>query len=67
MSKVYLAGPDVFLPNAPAQAARKAEICARHGMHALPPLNEDGAGSTCGISSASCAGVGEVTLARRRQ
>jgi nucleoside 2-deoxyribosyltransferase len=37
----YLAGPDVFLPNAPAHARRKAEICARHGILARPPLNED--------------------------
>jgi nucleoside 2-deoxyribosyltransferase len=37
----YLAGPDVFLPNAPAHAARKAAICAAHGITALPPLNED--------------------------
>jgi len=39
--RAYLAGPDVFLPNAPAHAARKAAICAAHGIHALPPLNED--------------------------
>ncbi len=39
--RAYLAGPDVFLPDAPAQAARKSAICARHGIHALPPLNED--------------------------
>jgi nucleoside 2-deoxyribosyltransferase len=37
----YLAGPDVFLPDAPAHAARKAAICARHGITALLPLNED--------------------------
>ncbi len=37
----YLAGPDVFLPDAPAHAARKAAICASHGITALPPLNED--------------------------
>ena len=37
----YLAGPDVFLPDAPAQAARKSAICASHGITALPPLNED--------------------------
>lgn len=37
----YLAGPDVFLPDAPAQAARKSAICARYGITALPPLNED--------------------------
>jgi nucleoside 2-deoxyribosyltransferase len=37
----YLAGPDVFLPNAVAHAARKVEICKRFGLHALPPLNQD--------------------------
>jgi nucleoside 2-deoxyribosyltransferase len=37
----YLAGPDVFLPDAPAHAARKAAICAAHGIRALAPLNED--------------------------
>jgi nucleoside 2-deoxyribosyltransferase len=31
----------VFLPDAPAHAARKAAICARHGICAAPPLNED--------------------------
>ena len=38
---VYLAGPDVFLPNAVAQAARKVEICQRFGLRGLPPLNQD--------------------------
>ena len=37
----YLAGPDVFLPNAVAHAARKVEICRRYGLRACPPLNED--------------------------
>jgi nucleoside 2-deoxyribosyltransferase len=37
----YLAGPDVFLPNAVAHAARKVEICRRSGLRGLPPLNED--------------------------
>jgi nucleoside 2-deoxyribosyltransferase len=37
----YLAGPDVFLPDAVAHAARKVEICRRLGLHGLPPLNED--------------------------
>lgn len=41
MPLAYLAGPDVFLPDAPAQAARKSAICAAHGITALPPLNED--------------------------
>jgi nucleoside 2-deoxyribosyltransferase len=37
----YLAGPDVFLPNAAGHAARKVEICRRYGLRGLPPLNED--------------------------
>src|SRR5271156_4216404 len=37
----YLAGPDVFLPNAVAHTATKTEICRRFGLHGLPPLNED--------------------------
>src|SRR5260221_6150999 len=37
----YLAGPDVFLPNAVAHAARKVEICQRYGLSGVPPLNED--------------------------
>lgn len=37
----YLAGPDVFLPDAAAQAARKVAICARHGILGRAPLNED--------------------------
>ena len=41
MPLAYLAGPDVFLPDAPAQARRKAAICARHGITPRPPLNED--------------------------
>src|SRR5260370_9414110 len=39
----YLAGPDVFLPDAAAHAARKVEICRRSGLRGLPPLNEDAA------------------------
>ena len=37
----YLAGPDVFLPNAVSHAARKVEICQRFGLRGLPPLNQD--------------------------
>jgi nucleoside 2-deoxyribosyltransferase len=37
----YLAGPDVFLPNAVAHAAAKVEICRRSGLRGLPPLNDD--------------------------
>jgi nucleoside 2-deoxyribosyltransferase len=41
MPLAYLAGPDVFLPDAPVHGARKAAICAAHGITALLPLNED--------------------------
>ena len=44
----YLAGPEVFLPDAAAQAARKVAICARHGLTGLPPLNEDAASAAAG-------------------
>ncbi|GLR66791.1 nucleoside 2-deoxyribosyltransferase [Acidocella aquatica] len=35
----YLAGPDVFLPRASANAAAKIAICARHGLTGLAPFN----------------------------
>ncbi|MDP1582054.1 MAG: nucleoside 2-deoxyribosyltransferase [Bradyrhizobium sp.] len=37
--KIYLAGPDVFLPDAVEIGRRKAEICARHGLIGLYPLD----------------------------
>ena len=39
MTKVYLAGPDVFLPDAVEIGRRKAAICARHGLIGLYPLD----------------------------
>ncbi len=39
--RAYLAGPDVFLPDADAHAARKRAICAAHGIEGLAPLNEN--------------------------
>ena len=41
MVTVYLAGPDVFLPDAAQHARRKVAICTRYGFAGLPPLNED--------------------------
>jgi nucleoside 2-deoxyribosyltransferase len=35
----YLAGPDLFLPDAHAHAARKIAIAGRHGIEALAPLD----------------------------
>ena len=41
--RAYLAGPDVFLPDAAAHAARKRAICAAHGLEGLTPLAEGAA------------------------
>src|SRR6202051_4239894 len=39
--KVYLAGPDVFLPDAVEFGRRKVELCARYGLTGLyPPDNK---------------------------
>src|SRR4030088_1233168 len=37
--KIYLAGPDVFLPDAVEIWRRKAEMCKRHGLTGLYPLD----------------------------
>ncbi|MBC9878623.1 nucleoside 2-deoxyribosyltransferase [Bradyrhizobium sp. INPA01-394B] len=37
--KIYLAGPDVFLPDAVEMGRRKAAICAAHGLAGLYPLD----------------------------
>jgi len=37
---VYLAGPDVFLPDAVELGARKKALCERHGFTGLYPLDE---------------------------
>src|SRR5580704_16471900 len=37
--KIYLAGPDVFLPEAVEIGRRKVELCTRHGLTGLYPLD----------------------------
>ena len=39
--RVYLAGPEVFLPDAVEIGQRKVEMCQRHGMIGLFPLDLD--------------------------
>ncbi len=39
--KAYLAGPDVFLPDARANADAKIAICAAHGITGCSPLNDE--------------------------
>src|SRR3954469_15798871 len=39
MTKIYLAGPDVFLPDALEVGRRKIDLCASHGLIGLYPLD----------------------------
>jgi nucleoside 2-deoxyribosyltransferase len=39
MTGIYLAGPDVFLPDAVDIGRRKVELCLRHGLTGLYPLD----------------------------
>ena len=39
--KVYLAGPDVFLPDADRIGRLKRDICKRHGLEGLFPLDSN--------------------------
>ncbi|WP_297492930.1 nucleoside 2-deoxyribosyltransferase [Acidocella sp.] len=41
MLKAYLAGPDVFLPHAAAQAEAKIALCAKYGLTGIAPFNPD--------------------------
>ena len=57
--KIYLAGPDVFLPDAEAVGRRKCEICERHGLEGLFPLDNtlstDGSSTSFNIFRANTA------------
>lgn len=41
--RLYLAGPEVFLPDAAAVGAAKKALCARHGIEGVFPLDPPGA------------------------
>ena len=41
--RIYLAGPEVFLPDAAAIGAEKKRLCRQFGFEGLYPLNEDAA------------------------
>ncbi len=41
MQKVYLAGPEVFLPDAIEIGRRKKELCARYGFEGLFPFDNE--------------------------
>ncbi len=38
MHRVYLAGPDLFLPDWPERAAQATALCAEHGLEAVLPV-----------------------------
>jgi nucleoside 2-deoxyribosyltransferase len=48
--KVYLAGPDVFLPNAAEVGRRKVDLCKRYGLTGLFPLDNEVDLSATGLS-----------------
>lgn len=41
MTKVYIAGPDVFFPNAAELGRRKKQICEDHGLEGIFPLDQE--------------------------
>jgi nucleoside 2-deoxyribosyltransferase len=46
--KIYLAGPDVFLPNAIAIGQRKKGLCAQYGFEGLFPFDNEVSPSAAG-------------------
>jgi len=53
MKKIYLAGPEVFLPDAVECFERHKELCLRHGFSPLSPLdNSEAASGETGITLA---------------
>jgi nucleoside 2-deoxyribosyltransferase len=48
--RVYLAGPDVFLPDAAARAATLKAVCARHGLRGVSPLDPPEAAPVAGVA-----------------
>ncbi len=55
--KLYLAGPDVFLPNAREIGARKRALCEQHGFEGLFPLDVEleASADSAAIFRANCA------------
>jgi len=51
--KVYLAGPDVFLPNAAEIGARKKQLCHAYGFEGLFPLDGKPEGASQPLATAT--------------
>jgi nucleoside 2-deoxyribosyltransferase len=57
MSKIYLAGPDVFLPDAVEIGQAKQRLCAKYGLEGLSPSDSeigDGSGDLSGAIFRAC-------------
>ena len=52
LKTVYLAGPDVFLPDAAAFGARKKDLCATYGLAGLFPLDNSIPAGTADVGGA---------------
>jgi nucleoside 2-deoxyribosyltransferase len=63
MIRVYLAGPDVFRPDAEAFGAQLKAICARHGLEGVFPLDPLASGDDPSWSALPLA----HTIARRNE
>ena len=60
----YLAGPDVFLADAVAVGRRKREICARHGIEAHYPLDNEVEGGDARSVAMTISRLNEELVAR---
>lgn len=63
--RLYLAGPDVFRPDAAAWAGRVRELCRAAGHEALIPLDDDVPPTAAAIyrSNLQCIAAADVVLA----
>ena len=62
--KVYLAGPEVFLPDAIALGRIKKEACARHGLEGLFPFDNEAVSSEGGPALDDLIYAGNVRMMR---
>ncbi len=61
MARVYLAGPEVFRPDAVAEGQRLQALCAAHGLEGLYPLDGGGPDDTATVIRQRCqAGIARV-------
>lgn len=63
--KLYLAGPDVFRPDATAWAGRVRELCRAAGHEALIPLDDEAPATAAAIyrSNLQCIAAADAVLA----